>query len=147
MPINDKKIITRILIVCVVLCAGAALIWHLNGARWQNEYAAFRKTGAPILMYHAISDEEGDQWPKSLIIKPAVFEEQLKYLKSQGYTIVTVAELAQRLENGESVDRYIALSFDDGYKNNYSVALPLLQKYDAKASFLLLIGISVMSCI
>ncbi len=130
-----KKIITRILIVCVVLCAGAALIWHLNGARWQNEYAAFRKTGAPILMYHAISDEEGDQWPKSLIIKPAVFEEQLKYLKSQGYTIVTVAELAQRLENGESVDRYIALSFDDGYKNNYSVALPLLQKYDAKASF------------
>ena len=69
-----KKIITRILIVCVVLCAGAALIWHLNGARWQNEYAAFRKTGAPILMYHAISDEEGDQWPKSLIIKPAVFE-------------------------------------------------------------------------
>lgn len=49
--------------------------------------------------------------------------------------MVTVVELAERLQKGESVDKYVALSFDDGYKNNYSVVLPLLQKYDAKGSF------------
>ena len=86
-------------------------------------------------MYHAVGPEEGEDWPKSLIMKPELFEAHLRYLKEQGYTIVTVAELADRLQKGESVDKYIALSFDDGYKNNYSVVLPLLQKYDAKGSF------------
>ena len=45
---------------------------------------------------------------------PALFEEHLRYLKQQGYTIVSVEQLAHRLEKGESVDKYIALSFDDG---------------------------------
>ena len=68
-------------------------------------------------------------------MKPELFEAHLRYLKEQGYTMVTVVELAERLQKGESVDKYVALSFDDGYKNNYSVVLPLLQKYDAKGSF------------
>ena len=59
----------------------------------------------------------------------------MRYLKEQGYTIVSVEQLAHRLEKGESVDKYIALSFDDGYKDNHSNALPIMQKYDAKGSF------------
>ena len=86
-------------------------------------------------MYHAVGPEEGADWPKTLIMKPELFESHLQYLKEQGYTIVTVAELAERLQQGKSVDKYVALSFDDGYKNNHSVVLPLLQKYDAKGSF------------
>lgn len=134
-----KKILLRILwgllAVIVLLMLSANVAWYLNGARWQAEYAAYRKTGAPVLMYHAVGEEEGEDWPKTLIMKPELFESHLRYLKEQGYTIVTVAELADRLQKGESVDKYVALSFDDGYKNNYSVVLPLLQKYDAKGSF------------
>lgn len=115
--------------------AAAGVAWKLNGERWQQEYAAFRKTGAPVLMYHAVGPEEGADWPRTLIMKPELFEAHLQYLKEQGYTIVTVAELAERLQQGKSVDKYVALSFDDGYKNNHSVVLPLLQKYDAKGSF------------
>lgn len=130
-----RKILLGFLAVVLVLALGAGVAWKLNGARWQAEYAAYRKTGAPVLMYHAVGNEEGEDWPKSLIMKPELFEAHLRYLKEQGYTIVTVAELADRLQSGQSVDKYVALSFDDGYKNNYSVVLPLLQKYAAKGSF------------
>ena len=130
-----RKILLGLLAVVLVLALGAGVAWKLNGARWQEEYAAYRKTGAPVLMYHAVGNEEGEDWPKSLIMKPELFEAHLRYLKEHGYTIVTVAELADRLQSGESVDKYVALSFDDGYKNNYSVVLPLLQKYAAKGSF------------
>ena len=130
-----KKVCLVFLTLVVVLLAAAGVAWKLNGECWQQEYAAFRKTGAPVLMYHAVGPEEGADWPRTLIMKPELFEAHLKYLKEQGYTIVTVAELAERLQQGKSVDKYVALSFDDGYKNNHSVVLPLLQKYDAKGSF------------
>lgn len=130
-----KKILLGLLLLVVLAAAGAGVAWQLNGERWQQEYAAYRKTGAPVLMYHAVGNDEGADWPKTLIMKPELFEAHLRYLKEQGYTMVTVVELAERLQKGESVDKYVALSFDDGYKNNYSVVLPLLQKYDAKGSF------------
>lgn len=130
-----KKIFAALLAVLLLAAAGCGAAWLLNGQRWQQEYAAFRKTGAPVLMYHAVGDEEGADWPASLIMKPQLFESHLQYLTEQGYTIVSVEQLAHRLEQGASVDKYVALSFDDGYKNNYSVVLPLLQKYGAKGSF------------
>ncbi len=130
-----KKLLLGLVALALVLTAAAGVAWKQNGARWQAEYAAYKKTGAPVLMYHAVGPEEGADWPKTLIMKPELFEAHLRYLKEQGYIIVTVAELAERLKQGESVDKYVALSFDDGYKNNYSVVLPLLQKYDAKGSF------------
>ena len=130
-----KKFFAALFAVIFLFAAGCALLWQLNGERWRQEYAAFRQTGAPVLMYHAVGEEEGVDWPKSLIMKPQLFESHLRYLKEQGYTIVSVEQLAQRLASGTSVDKYVALSFDDGYKNNYSVVLPLLQKYDAKGSF------------
>lgn len=130
-----KKIFAALLAVLLLAAAGCGTAWLLNGQRWQQEYAAFRKTGAPVLMYHAVGDEDGADWPASLIMKPQLFESHLQYLTEQGYTIVSVEQLAQRLEQGASVDKYVALSFDDGYKNNYSVVLPLLQKYGAKGSF------------
>lgn len=130
-----KKLLWGLAALVLVLAAAGAAAWQMHGQRWQAEYAAYKKTGAPVLMYHAVGPEEGADWPKTLIMKPELFEAHLRYLKEQGYTIVTVAELAERLTKGESVDKYVALSFDDGYKNNYSVVLPLLQKYDAKGSF------------
>lgn len=130
-----KKIAWFFSIVIVLLLGLLVLAWQLNGERWQKEYKEFCQKSAPVLMYHAVGYEDGMDWPQSLIMKPELFEAHLKYLTEQGYTLVTVEELARRLENNESVDKYVALSFDDGYKNNYSVVLPLLQKYNAKASF------------
>ncbi len=106
----------------------------MNKEQWSKEYQAYRKTGAPVLMYHGVGPAQ-EGWPKSLLMEPELFEAHLKYLKEQGYTIVSVEQLAHRLEKNESVDKYVALSFDDGYKNNHDIVLPLLKKYEAKGSF------------
>ena len=130
-----KKLLYGLVAVVLLLVAAGAAAWLVKGEQWRTEYAAYRKTGAPVLMYHAVGYETGPDWPRSLIMGPELFEEHLGYLKEQGYTMVTVEQLAKRLEQGQSVDKYVALSFDDGYKNNHSVALPIMQKYDAKGSF------------
>ena len=130
-----KKLLYGFVAVVLLLVAAGAAAWLVKGEQWRTEYAAYRKTGAPVLMYHAVGYETGPDWPRSLIMRPELFEEHLRSLKEQGYTMVTVEQLAKRLEQGQSVDKYVALSFDDGYKNNHSVALPIMQKYDAKGSF------------
>ena len=131
---NWKKIGLICLGVLAVMALAAGISWEINKDRWQQEYQAYRKTGAPVLMYHGVGPAKAG-WPKSLLMDPALFESHIKYLKEQGYTIVSVEQLAHRLENHQSVDKYVALSFDDGYKNNHDIVLPLLEKYDAKGSF------------
>lgn len=118
-----------------VLCmAGATVIVTVAAGKmyYNQEIDKYAKTGALVLEYHSISNKD---WGPSLVVAPDVFEGHLKYLKENGYNMVTVEELGERLRTGKSVDKYIALSFDDGYKDNYTTALPLLQKYHAKATF------------
>lgn len=131
-----KKIIS--LICIILLCIGGLSYfwWIQNETRLRTEYEAFRKTGAPILMYHAVGPREGkENWPDSLIMSGELFESHMKYLKEEGYTIVAVEEIAQRLAEGKSVHKYIGLTFDDGYKNNSTVAIPIMKRYGAKGTF------------
>ena len=130
-----KKILQALLGCLLVAAVFGGFYWLLNKERLQQEYVAYKKISAPVLMYHGIGWEQGQDWPASLVINPPLFEEQLQYLTNAGYHIVSVEQLAERFVKGETVDKYIALSFDDGYKNNYTEALPLLEKYRAKASF------------
>lgn len=130
-----KKILLGLVGVLAIGAIGCSAYWCVNGERLKAEYAAYRKTGAPVLMYHGVDKERPAGWPKSLVLPTDQFESHLRYLKEQGYTMVTVAELAKRLEAGQSVDKYVAFSFDDGYENNLTVAIPLMQKYGAKGSF------------
>lgn len=130
-----KKLLKLTCITLAVVFLGSGIYWQLNKERLQAEFTAFKQQSAPVLMYHGVGPEEGTDWPKSLIMPAEVFEEHLQYLTQKGYQLITVEELAHKLEKGESVEGYAALSFDDGYKNNYSVAYPLLKKYNAKASF------------
>lgn len=83
----------------------------------------------PIIMYHSLNAKGGDIWTLS----PAAFEEDLRYLSDNGYTAVFLSELIEYVDNGTPLpDKPVVLSFDDGYYNNYTQALPLLEKYDAK---------------
>lgn len=130
-----KKILLGLAGLVLLVVLGAGLYWGLNKGRLEAEYAAYKKTGAPVLMYHGVDKELPKGWPRSLVMPTKEFQAQIKYLHDEGYTMVTVKELGERLEQGLSVDKYVALSFDDGYKNNLTVALPIMQQYGAKGSF------------
>ncbi|MEH7457343.1 polysaccharide deacetylase family protein [Bacillus sp. JJ1127] len=76
----------------------------------------------PILMYHAIDDYHG-QGIKDLFVSPANFEAQMKYLKENGYTLLTF----ERWNDINKVNKPIFVTFDDGMKNNMN-AFRVLQK-------------------
>ncbi|EEL52357.1 MULTISPECIES: polysaccharide deacetylase family protein [Bacillus cereus group] len=77
---------------------------------------------APILMYHAIEDYYG-AGIKDLFVSPANFEAQMRYLKENGYTLLTF----ERWSDINKVNKPIFVTFDDGMKNNMN-AFHILQK-------------------
>lgn len=94
-----------------------------------------------ILMYHYISvlPADADVYRKDLTVVPEVFDAQLRYLKEQGYESVTLSDIYDALSIGKPLPpKPIVLTFDDGYKDAYTDALPLLQKYGFIGEFFLL---------
>ncbi len=85
-----------------------------------------------ILMYHRVSPEKGE----SLLIPlpPDIFEEQMKVI-SKKYKVVFLRELPALLKDkSKSNEKILILTFDDGYKDNYVYAYPILKKYNIPAT-------------
>lgn len=84
----------------------------------------------PIIMYHSLLPGGNGDY----VIDPALFEQDLQYLQSAGYTTVTVADLTAYVDRGTPLpDKPVMLTFDDGYYNNYLYAHPLLKQYGMRA--------------
>ncbi|UOR04418.1 polysaccharide deacetylase family protein [Hymenobacter aerilatus] len=100
--------------------------WHrYNPFRWLRKQAV-------ILMYHRIATPTLDPW--QLAVSPAAFEQHLRVLRAHAH-VVPLAELVDRI-NGNKLDKnYVAITFDDGYIDNYETALPLLEHYALPATF------------
>ncbi|OUJ71208.1 polysaccharide deacetylase family protein [Hymenobacter crusticola] len=87
---------------------------------------------ALVLMYHRVADLESDVW--DLAVTPTHFEQHLQLLKQFG-NVMPVAELIQNLRRKTLPKRSIAITFDDGYADNYLAAKPLLEQYQLPATF------------
>lgn len=91
--------------------------------------------GVPVLMYHSIAYEKGNpiKMPKEQ------FETEMKYIKENGYTTLTLDELYDYFQNSIPVpDKSIVITLDDGYADNYTDAFPILKKYDLKATIFII---------
>jgi peptidoglycan/xylan/chitin deacetylase (PgdA/CDA1 family) len=86
----------------------------------------------PILMYHHIAaGAPGD----SLSVSPDNFEKQMRYLDENGYSVLTLEELAAFLDRNKLRPRHtVAITFDDGYEDNYIHAFKILRKYNFPAA-------------
>lgn len=98
-------------------------------------YIAARPTpeGFAILEYHTITD---NPTPDSEIynVPPAEFSAQLDYLQENGYTTITLQDFMRVLHGkGELPAKPIVLTFDDGYADNYSEMLPILEAHGMTA--------------
>lgn len=93
----------------------------------------------PILTYHQIDrippkvDAQGNRAKfRSLIVSPASFARQMWLLKILGYRGVSMGEVMQYLRGEKTVathGKVVGITFDDGYQNNLTYALPVLQRY------------------
>jgi peptidoglycan/xylan/chitin deacetylase (PgdA/CDA1 family) len=99
-----------------------------------------RSAEIPILMYHYISapPPDADKYRRDLSVTPEDFEAHLAWLRSQGYESITLRELVFHLWAGWPLPaKPIVLTFDDGYRDQYTNAFPLLQKYGYVGTFFL----------
>ena len=103
--------------------AGFPLVHHL-GRPWRGR--------ACVLCYHRVlpDDEfEADKSPNSDLVMPiSRFSEQMKFL-SENHEVVSMDELVGHLEGGSN-NFVVAITFDDGYRDNLVHALPILKKYN-----------------
>jgi peptidoglycan/xylan/chitin deacetylase (PgdA/CDA1 family) len=98
-----------------------------------------RNTSVPILAYHEICDlPDGVNRLHSYNVTAASFKEQMDFLHRNDYSVMKLERLISCLGGKELFpERPVILTFDDGYKNNYTNAYPVLKQYDFPATIFL----------
>ncbi|HSB34843.1 MAG TPA: polysaccharide deacetylase family protein [Nitrospirota bacterium] len=84
---------------------------------------------AIILMYHNIGKPPKGVETPNLYVTPGMFKFQMWYLKRAGFHVVTVQDLIRFIQEGRTGGRMVALTFDDGYRDFYENAYPVLKYY------------------
>ena len=92
------------------------------------------KRPVPILTYHQIAIAPDKPAPyRSLYVAPRDFARQMDWLKKLGYQGLSLSALMPYLQ-GEKTGKVVGISFDDGYLNNLTDALPVLQQHGFSAT-------------
>jgi peptidoglycan/xylan/chitin deacetylase (PgdA/CDA1 family) len=67
------------------------------------------------------------------------FEKQIAHL-ARNYKVISLDEIVERVKNRGSLRRCVAITFDDGFRDNYENAYPILKKYNVPATIFLTTG-------
>lgn len=93
-----------------------------------------KKQYVPILMYHSISKSSNPRFAQ-FAVPASAFAEQMAYLCEHGYTPLTVTQLARMRTIGNALpEKPVVLTFDDGFADFFTAALPVLRRYDFAAT-------------
>jgi peptidoglycan/xylan/chitin deacetylase (PgdA/CDA1 family) len=100
------------------------------------------KSRVPILMYHSVSENLfGKSHPYYQInTAPRIFARQMKWLHEAGYKTLSLSQLQVAFENGDVPAKTVVITFDDGYEDFYTDALPSLRRYGFTATVFLATG-------
>ena len=110
-------------------------LWRLGGFAALARFLAQRRL--KIVLYHGVCPSvEGLFNYRRKFIAPQSFERQITYF-TRHYTILPLDEAVMRLYAGKLPPRALAITFDDGYRNNYEYAFPILKKYGVPATVFL----------
>jgi peptidoglycan/xylan/chitin deacetylase (PgdA/CDA1 family) len=124
-----------------IVGSGLKPIWH----HWGLASLTRRLAGGrgAILRYHSVTDDERSTLAyldHGLMVTPAAFRAQLRYLR-RFYTVLSLDEIVDRLHRGGALPpRVVAITFDDGYRDNYTNAYPMLRAEGLAASFYVTTG-------
>lgn len=89
----------------------------------------------PLVMYHSINDYPQDNPLGFLSLSSNQLAEHLRFLKDDGYELVTLSELLQKALLGQVGQSLIAaLTFDDGFLDSYLVAAEILKRFGARGT-------------
>jgi peptidoglycan/xylan/chitin deacetylase (PgdA/CDA1 family) len=117
----------------------AGLIYYLRMHRLIGHLVSARRNQPLILMYHCVLPiaDARRRALRGLIVTDSIFDKQLKFL-SKYYRIQSLVAVVDQLEKGrECCPESIVITFDDGWRDNYEFAYPLLKKHGAPATIFL----------
>ena len=89
----------------------------------------------PVIMYHSVDDRAQ---VSKLSVSPESFERQIRFLKKHDYNVVKLEELPGLMQSGKIPHKTIAITFDDGYENNYRYAFRVLKELDIPATIFII---------
>jgi len=108
-----------------------------RGPKGRPAFPYLRRRAVPsfqILTFHRVSSAFDSFFPG---LKVEVFARQMEYLATR-YSVVDLASLLSQLDRGDSIPRNaVALTFDDGYRDNYEIAFPVLRRLGLPATIFL----------
>src|SRR5438270_8540236 len=86
-----------------------------------------RQPRIPILMYHSIRADVGTTHPYfETRTSPQVFLRHMQFLSEDGYTTMDLGDAIAAIATGCKTQKCVALTFDDGYRDFYTHAFPIL---------------------
>ncbi|MGF2618080.1 polysaccharide deacetylase family protein [Rossellomorea vietnamensis] len=102
----------------------------------------------PVLLYHRILKEQDIPQDQYLdgevnpnIVTTEQFQEQMTYLKENNFVTLTLDELYAFLTKGKAIpENSVVITFDDGYKDNYIEAYPILKEHGFTAANFIVTG-------
>jgi len=98
--------------------------------------------GVPILMYHSIKEQVGTTQPYyETNTAPEIFTIHMEFLSGKGYSAVSLEDALQSLSSGEDVTKCVVITFDDGFRDFYLAAYPILRKFGFVATVFLATGL------
>ncbi len=94
----------------------------------------------PVLMYHGISNEKEKSYPYYHVnTSPSVFDAHMRYLHENNYSVINLRDLEKSFDTRDS-SKYVVITFDDGFRNFFTTAFPILKKYNFSATVFLPTG-------
>lgn len=111
---------------------------HPTPALEPTPHGGVRSARVPILMYHYLSvpPPGADIYRRDLSVSPDLFAEHLDAIARAGYTPISLYQWLAHLTQGAPLpDKPVVLTFDDGYRDNYTNAFPLLRERGMTATF------------
>ncbi len=90
----------------------------------------------PVVYYHSVAKQKNPNWVRSfLTLELRFFEDQLKFFKKNNYTTIFLDEYFNLVEKKSSKsEKYVCITLDDGFLDNWIYIFPVLKKYNMKAT-------------
>ena len=103
-------------------------------------YVDKKKYEVPVVMYHRVINKSENEGIHGTYIYENIFREHMKYLKENNFSVITFEDLnnigwRNRFDKNK---KYIIITFDDGYVDNYELAFPILKEFNFKATIFLM---------
>lgn len=100
--------------------------------------------GVPVLLYHHVQPQADSvaKGQTSLSVDSAIFDQQMGYLASRGYTSISAEQLVNAIiAHGSLPAKSVVITLDDAYLDNYTYAYPSLQKYHLTGNLMVPTGL------